>query len=43
MQIVSKADNLYGKSNPLFGKNKESIINLPSAELIQEVVKVKGL
>ena len=28
-------------SNPVFWKNKKNIINLPSAELAQRVIKVK--
>ena len=41
MQIVSFGDNLHEMSNPIFLESRENIINLPSAELAQKVVKVK--
>ena len=40
MQIVSLGDNLHEMSNPVFWENKKNIINLPSAESAQRVVKV---
>ena len=41
MQIVSSGDNLHEMSDPVFWENKKNIINLPSAENAQRVVKVK--
>ena len=41
MQIVSKVENLYEMSNPVFWeKDKKNIISLSSAELSKRVVKV---
>ena len=41
MQIVSFRDNLHEMSNLFSGKIKKNVINLPSAELAQKVVKNK--
>ena len=39
-KLSPKGDNLHKISEPVSGKNKEKIINLPSAEFVQRVVKV---
>ena len=40
-KFVSNADNLQEMSNLSSRKNKKTIINLPSSELIQAVLKIK--
>ena len=40
-ETIPQGDNLYEISNPVFRENKKNVINLPSAESAQRVVKVK--
>ena len=41
MQIISIGDNLHEMSNPILREqNKKNVINLSSAELAQQVLKV---
>ena len=43
MQIVSLGNNLHDMSSLYYGKNKNSTVNLSSAELAQRVEKVKEI
>ena len=40
MQIVSSRDDLHEMSNPVFGENKKSIINVSSAEISPRVANI---